>query len=196
MWSSIISVVTLLVNAVLTVYNSIMTRETNIFIENERQRHAHDLQSESYFKQKGAEEQKELLNEWTKFMTNMKEMTEKYSLHNPNGVKELEELVHDTFMYGSEKTCILLALYSKYNHDSNSLENTKNNNKVSRKDAEREQQKMVVYFAFIIASLKYDFTDEDIDPLLILQIQITDYDHYAKMYKSLANEIQEEIKNN
>lgn len=165
-----------------------MTRKTNIFIENEKQRHAHDLQSKSYFKQKGADQQKNILDEWTRFMTNMKEMTVKYSLKNPNGIKELKKLIHDTFMYGSERTCILLALYSRDAY--------KNNEKKVNKRSEKEQQKTVVYFAFIIASLKYDFTDEQVDPLLILQIQITDYDNYALQYKSLAKEIENEIQSN
>lgn len=188
MWSgtSMISIITILVNVGLTIYNSIMTRRTNIFIENERQRHAHDLQSESYFKQKGAEEQKEILNTWVKFMTNMEEMVKQYSSQTHNGRKKMNQLIHDTFMYGSDKTCILLALYSRHNYD---------NEEALNKEDELTAQKGVVYIAFIIASLKYDFTDEKIDPLLILQIQITDYSRYAGEYKSFAEEIEKEIQN-
>lgn len=183
---------TMIINVLLAIFNAFMARKTSLRIEKEKHRHEHDLQTESFFKQKGIEEQRKIFSEWTNFMTNMDETTMKYSSSNPEGLEKLKKLIHDTFMYGSKRTDTLLALYSSNIYLKSDPSYSKN---ISKEKEFFDQQKDVVYFAFIIASLKYDFTDVVIDPLLILKIEIKDYYSYESMYKKCALQIENEINN-
>lgn len=56
--------------------------------------------------------------------------------------------------------------------------------------------KMILYVAFIVSSLKFDFTGYEVDPLKLLEIKISDFsetrnsNNFIKAY----NDIQEELK--
>ena len=52
----------------------------------------------------------------------------------------------------------------------------------------------IVYYAFIIASLKADFTGYEIDPLTLLEMQISDYDKYEVVYKQCADNIKKQLR--
>lgn len=43
-----------------------------------------------------------------------------------------------------------------------------------------------LYYAFIISSLKEDFTGYHIDPLTLLKLEISDYEKYEEIYTACA----------
>lgn len=55
---------------------------------------------------------------------------------------------------------------------------------------------MIVYVAFIVSSLKEDFSGYEINPLTLLKLMISDYDDYETEYRKYAKEIEREIGDN
>ena len=53
---------------------------------------------------------------------------------------------------------------------------------------------MLVYVAYIITSLKSDFSGYKIEPLTLLKLMIKDYDDLEEIYSKYAEEIEQEIK--
>lgn len=51
----------------------------------------------------------------------------------------------------------------------------------------------IVYYAFIISSLKEDFTGYSIDPLTLLKLEISDYEKYERIYGDCAKKIKEQL---
>lgn len=143
------------------------------------------LQIESYFKQLGGKKQEEILSKWTDFLTNMEETLSKYTKKDKKSVNLLMELMHDTIMYGSDRTLKYVAYFRiKANEDANE-------DKAENKDL--ENQIYVVIMACIVSSLKEDFTGYKSDPLDLLKIIILDYDEYDDIYQKLLNKIQKEL---
>ena len=85
--------------------------------------------------------------------------------------------IFDTVVYGSDRTVNLL---SNYSHSI--YENEKN-----------DGNKMIVYVAFIISSLKDDFSGYEVKPLTLLKLMIKDYDELESTYKRYAKEIESDI---
>lgn len=51
----------------------------------------------------------------------------------------------------------------------------------------------MVYVAFLISSLKEDFSGYYISPLTLLKITIKDFDTYKTVYSEYAKEIEDEL---
>lgn len=151
---------------------------TKKWLEETKNKNAHDIQVESYFKQLGGQQQQEVLSKWAEFLTDMEKTTKVYDANSPSGLKKFKKLIHDTVIYGSDRTVNLLSNYSNNIYE----------------DTETDGNKMVVYVAFIIASLKNDFSGYSIDPLTLLKLMIKDYDTLEPIYKAYAKEIESEIK--
>lgn len=149
------------------------------WLEQTKNKNAHDIQIESYFKQLGGKQQQEILSIWTDFLTDMDKATKKYSTDSPNGINKFKRLIHDTVVYGSDRTVKLLSAYSYSVYQGNPAGN-----------------KMIVYVAFIVSSLKEDFSGYEINPLTLLKLMIKDYDDYKTEYRKYAKEIEREIGDN
>ena len=149
---------------------------TKSWIEETKNKNAHDIQIESYFKQLGGKQQQEILSKWTEFLTDMDSTTKQYN-SSTNGQRRFKQLIHDTVVYGSDRTVNLL---SNYSHSI--YENEKN-----------DGNKMIVYVAFIISSLKDDFSGYEVKPLTLLKLMIKDYDELESTYKRYAKEIESDI---
>ena len=106
----------------------------------------------------------------------MDKTTEKYSNKSPNGVSEFKKLIHNTVVYGSDRTVKLLSAYSHSVYSGVS-----------------DGNKMIVYVAFIVSSLKEDFSGYEISPLTLLELMIKDYDDYKVAYEKYAKEIEQEV---
>ena len=152
---------------------------TKTWFEQAKNRNAHSIQIESYFKKVSVAKQENILNEWTDFLTDMEATTEKYTAESDEAQQELRKLLHDTVVYGSDKTVRLLSIY---------MRNLFNANKNT------DSSDQIVYYAFIIASLKEDFTGYHIDPLTLLKLEISDYEDYESKYKHRANQIIKELR--
>ena len=131
---------------------------------------SHNLQVESYFRQVGNEEIKNLLNDWTSLIVNM-DKTPK--------VEFMTKLTQQTIMLGSSRTVKLVADMIQFNYI-NSQNNKRN---------EDFTFTFMIYIAMIISSLKQDFTGYKTEPLDIIRIKISDYDKsenkYRQIYKKL-----------
>lgn len=153
---------------------------TNTWLEKTKNKNAHDIQIESYFKQLGGKEQQKVLDKWTDFLVDMDKTTKEYNIKTPGALDRYNKLMHDTIVYGSDRTVKILA---SYNHFTFIIE-----------DSKEKSYQMIVYIAFLVSSLKEDFSGYHIDPLTLLKINITDFDDYKKIYMNCANEIAQEIK--
>ena len=104
----------------------------------------------------------------------MEQTVKKYTSKSEKSQKLMRELIHDTLMYGSDRTIKLIGNFK------NSIGETE------------DDQKTVVYMAAIICSLRKDFTGYDSNPLDLLKITILDYDKYEQTYTKYWNEIKKE----
>lgn len=163
---------------------------TDKWLEETKNKNAHSIQIESYFKRASVSKQENILSKWTDFLTNMDETTKKYTSGSKAAERELRTLLHDTVVYGSDKTVKLLSIYMR--NVMHSVEDHKETEKKTNDDSSSVSQ--IVYYAFIIASLKEDFTGYEIDPLTLLEMQITDYDKYKDIYKQCADKIEKQLR--
>lgn len=154
---------------------------TKTWLEQTKNRNAHSIQIESYFKKVSVSKQEDVLNKWADFLTNMEATTQKYTSLTDESTAELRSLLHDTIVYGSDRTVKLLAIY---------MRNVFNTPKGKKGNDASDQ---IVYYAFIISSLKEDFTGYHIDPLTLLKLEISDYEKYEKIYVNRAKEIQSQL---
>lgn len=153
---------------------------TKSWLEETKNKNAHNIQIESYFKQLGGQQQQEILSIWTEFLTDIAEATKKYSnAKSPDSIKRFNKLLHDTVIYGSDRTVNILTNYT--------------HNMYSKKDNNGDGGKMMVYVAYIISSLKEDFSGYHVNPLSLLKLKLKDYDDYVDKYKEYAKEIEREI---
>ena len=150
---------------------------TKSWLEQTKNRNAHDIQVESYFKQLGGEQQQEVLSKWTEFLTDLDKTTQKYNGSSSSGQRNFKKLIHDTVVYGSDRTVNLLSNYSHSVYEG----------------ADSNGNKMLVYVAYIITSLKSDFSGYKIEPLTLLKLMIKDYDDLEEIYSKYAEEIEQEI---
>lgn len=177
MISNIISVVvTLVLIVLLGLLVKLPEHITNTWLEKTKNKNAHEIQIESYFKQLGGEQQQKVFSEWTSFITDMENTTKKYNVEN---IEEYRKLIHDTIVYGSNRTVNILSLYNQENYT----------------HPDTVSDKMLVYMAFLISSLKYDFSGYYVEPLNLLKITLKDFNKNEVTYKKYALEIETQLKN-
>ena len=143
----------------------------NKILQKQKSRDSHELQIESYFKELGGKEQKEVLEEWTKILTYMKPI---------NDPDKLSNLIHRTVIYGSTNSIKILSLMTQYTYTD------------MKKDLENNN-KFMIYVAFLCCSLKQDFSGQHIDPLTLLKVKISDIKGSEEEYTNSINKINEEI---
>lgn len=153
---------------------------TQKWLETIKNKNAHDIQIESYFKQLGGKQQQEVLASWTDFLTDMDGTIAKISSENPDALKIYKKLMHDTIIYGSDRTVKLISAYNSATFALN-------------KSKQFDPYKMMVYIAYIVSSLKEDFSGYYISPLALLKISIKDYDSYASEYERGYESIKKEL---
>lgn len=150
---------------------------TKNWLEQTKNQNAHNIQVESYFKQLGGKQQQEILSQWTDFLTDLDKTSKKYDGSSTRSQRDFKKLIHDTVVYGSDRTVNLL---SNYSHSVYEGDDSNGN-------------KMLVYVAYIITSLKNDFSGYKIEPLTLLKLMIKDYDELKPIYSKCAEEIEQEI---
>lgn len=145
----------------------------NKILQKQKSRDSHELQIESYFKELGGKEQKDILEEWTKILTYMKPI---------NDPDKLNDLIHRTVIYGSANSIKILSLMAQYTYTDMKAELENNN-------------KFMIYVAFLCCSLKQDFSGQLIDPLTLLKVKISDIKESEEEYTNSINKINKEIAN-
>lgn len=150
---------------------------SEIMMENMKHKNAKELQVESYFKELGGKQQLEILSIWTNLLVDIEYMREMYGTDSEGSVERYNKLVHDTFIYGSDKTVKLLSLYTSSMYKGNI-----------------RQAKLVMYIACIASSLKEDFTGYSSSPQTLLQLKMADYEQNKEEFISIQKEIERELR--
>lgn len=142
----------------------------NRSIERYKHNNALELQAESFYKERSGSEIQNILLSWSDLVLDMEKIK-------GMSQEDFQELFQKTFVYGSERTVSLISSYQQHNYKDITDDN--------------HNYKSLVYVAMISSSLKDDFTNQNVDPLQILKIKISDYDDkkMRKYYKSIEKEI-------
>lgn len=178
MFFQILNVVLVVVITILViVVKGLPKHISEIMMENMKHRNAKELQVESYFKELGGKQQLEILSIWTNLLVDLEYMKEMYGAGSVGSVERYNKLIHDTFIYGSDKTVKLLSLYTSSMYKGNV-----------------RQAKLVMYIAYIASSLKEDFTGYGSSPQTLLQLKMTDYENNKEEFVSIQKEIERELR--
>ncbi|AYJ38183.1 hypothetical protein [Lactiplantibacillus paraplantarum] len=176
MYMNIIATIfTVLLGVLILFLRQLPAHISNKLIANTKFLNNRQLQVEQYFRQLGGSELKEVMEEWTKYITFIDETME--TLNSDDGIARFKSLTHKTLLYGSDKTVAILGLLNQYNF----------------KGQRDGGAKLMLYIANLIASLKYDFTGYQIDPLDLLRTEITDFDSNERDYNKMNADINEEL---
>jgi len=150
----------------------------NSVVEAQKFSNSRQLQVESYFRQVSSQELQHVLTYWANLYTDIgKTMKE---LNDSNTDFSYEDLQQQTILLGSDKTVEYLSAFQQhvYSHPDPS---------------DSDSAKATVYIAYMVASLKYDFSGYKIDPLDMIRIRIKDYAVYGDMYEKASQEIKKEV---
>lgn len=145
-------------------------------LEDIKNKNARQLQVESYFKEIGGQEQLKILLEWSNMLVDLEYFKDKYTDEKTDNVNNL---IRDTLIYGSDKTVRLLSLYMQNAY---------------LPDSEQKNYDQVVNTACIVSSLKEDFTGYVISPQTLLKLKITDYEDNKQFFKDAEKRIRQKIK--
>lgn len=152
--------------------------ENNIKQKNEY-KSAHQLQIESYFRDISGTKLEDLFADWTDTLARLNtDFFVEFSKSRDN----IEYLLRDTIMYGSDRTIDLAGLYAQFIHGYN------DNNKDSG-----DQVKNVAYIASIISSLKLDFSGYYVEPQLILKMKLTNWEDIKEEMVEYLTEIEKQV---
>ncbi|CAH1852505.1 hypothetical protein R078131_00491 [Convivina intestini] len=130
------------------------------------------LQIDSYYRESGTSVLQEIMMEWTVLATDFDAMGK-------TNAKQIRQLIQKTIGYASENTIKLTSQFFQYMY--------------LHSDDESVGTKGIVYLSMIVASLKKDFTGENIEPIEILKMTLKDFSDGKKMYKNYINEINQSI---
>ncbi|MCE4957465.1 hypothetical protein [Macrococcoides caseolyticum] len=148
----------------------------NKSIEKIKHNNSMDLQAESFYKERSGQEIQTLLLDWSDLVLNMQKIKDMTP-------SDFQSLFQKSFVYGSERTVNLVSAYQQHNYKFKIEED---------EDIKEEHNyKSLVFVAMIVSSLKRDFTNQNVDPLQILKIKLTDYDD--KKMRKYFNNIEKEI---
>ena len=178
MFFQILNVVLVVVMTILViVVKGLPKHISEIMMENMKHKNAKELQVESYFKELGGKQQLEILSVWTNLLVDLEYMKKMYGIDSKGSVERYNKLIHDTFIYGSDKTVKLLSLYTSSMYRGNT-----------------RQAKLVMYIAYIASSLKEDFTGYSSSPQTLLQLKLTDYEQNTEEFIEMQKEIEHELR--
>lgn len=153
-------------------------------LENRKSKNSSQLQRESFFKQLGGQGQKDVFDRWTRRITYMEKVNDEA------GAMELMDLIHQTVVYGSDRTVNALASMMQYVY-THPYEDDDDGVEIGyTKD---DSQMIPMYTAFIISCLKDDFAGYSVDPLTIIQLKISDYDDLRGSYQRCLKRITSDV---
>ncbi|VDG25576.1 hypothetical protein [Lactobacillus brevis] [Lactiplantibacillus mudanjiangensis] len=124
-----------------------------------------------------------MFDRWARRITYMEKIDDEA------GVTELMDLIHQTVIYGSDRTVNALASMMQYVY-THPYEDATGMKIIYSKD---DLQMLPMYTAFIISCLKDDFAGYSVDPLTIIQLKISDYDDLRNSYQRCLNEIRTDV---
>lgn len=147
--------------------------ENNIKQKNEY-KSAHQLQIESYFRDISGTKLEDIFAKWTDAL-----ITENSFNRFAEEQENVESLIRNTIMYGSNRTVNLASLYLQFIYTS--------------KESHESDLINIAYLASIISSLKSDFSGYYVEPQLILKIKLTDWEDIKEEMVEYLTEIEKQV---
>lgn len=132
--------------------------------QNRKYDHDKALQIDNFYRSAGNTVMQDILSEWTKIMSDLNYIN--VIIENDG----MNELVRKTMLYGSADSLEIVSRYMQYAFSD-------------------QVEDGYVYIAMIVSALKKDFTGEDVDPLVLIQIKINDYSDNEAFYKETLSRI-------
>lgn len=155
-------------------------------VEKLRNENQSNLQVESYFREISGKDLQQTFKSWLTLIDDMKD--------NKLKGKALDTYVKDlqvkTFMYGSSTTIKINATMMQLLYQNNTHE------KKIQVDFGKEKEpdyRIIVYTAYIIASLKKDFTGYDISPRDFLEVKINDLNDTKEAFDKAEKQVKKEL---
>lgn len=147
-------------------------------VEESRGKNEREIQKEAFFRQIKGSDIDEAFNYWTSLMVDMDNKINQ--IGTASGKKEFVKMQQKVLMYGSNGTVTILSSMMQHVYRRGELKNTV---KVSFGDQDSTKENiqnymLMFYIAYLISSLKKDFTGYSIDPIEILLIKINDIDSH------------------
>lgn len=161
-------------------------------LEQSRARNSQELLREAYFREIGGEEVAQILKDWLSTLFRFKddnfEIDDEDDTDEDGEASSVEDLLSRTVLYGSTHTIHLCALYMQDLYEG--ILDSENDG------LDYAGCKSILYSAFIISSLKFDFTGYEVDPLRFLEMKINDLSEIKKTeaFKKALEDIKREDK--
>lgn len=161
-------------------------------LEQSRARNSQELLREAYFREIGGEEVAQILKDWLSTLFRFKddnfEIDDEDDTDEEGEASSVEDLLSRTVLYGSTHTIHLCALYMQDLYEG--ILDSENDG------LDYAGCKSILYSAFIISSLKFDFTGYEVDPLRFLEMKINDLSEIKKTeaFKKALEDIKREDK--
>ncbi|MCF6515508.1 hypothetical protein GSH19_04995 [Lactobacillus sp. S2-2] len=175
-------IIIFLVIAILFILYIFITMLQKKSINNHEMKNSRQIQIESYFRELNGENQFKIFDQWMRAFTHMDE----------NKNIDVKELIHDTLIYGSDKTTALLALYQNYIFKTSKDKDL--DNEILLDGITHKEIKQSVFIVSIISSLKFDLTGYKTSALTLMKSKFNDYNEFEAYYKHYIKEIDKEIK--
>lgn len=184
MFSSVISIAYLLFFAMVIYFVKDLPKLYRVLkVEQRRAENSQELQREAYFREIGGEDLVTLFKDWVAFLYDMDNAAEDFDADGAI------DLISRTVIYGSTRTILLCSSYTAHLYSTGVDSDLNENEEISYDTA-----KTLLYHAFIVSSLKFDFTGYEVDPLKLLQMKISDFSEIKneKPFKKALEDIKRE----
>ncbi|NSS35239.1 hypothetical protein HRG13_14445 [Enterococcus faecalis] len=165
-------------------------------VEESRGKNEREIQKEAFFRQIKGSDIDEAFNYWTSLMVDMDNKINQ--IGTASGKKEFVKMQQKVLMYGSNGTVTILSSMMHHVYRRGELKNTV---KVSFGDQDSTKENiqnymLMFYIAYLISSLKKDFTGYSIDPIEILLIKINDIDSHKNkpLFEQAEKNVRKELK--
>lgn len=165
MFSNIVSLACLLVIATMVYFLKDLPKLYRALkVEQTRASNSQELQREAYFREIGGKDLVRLLEDWVAFLYDMDNKADEFDADGAI------DLISRTAIYGSTRTILLCSNYTSDLYNGGLEQNSNEDEELNYGTA-----KTLLYHAFIVSSLKFDFTGYEVDPLRLLQMKISDF---------------------
>ena len=157
-------------------------------LEQSRARNSQELLREAYFREEVAQILKDWLSTLFRFKDDNFEIDDEEDTDEDGEASSVEDLLSRTVLYGSTHTIHLCALYMQDLYEG--ILDSENDG------LDYAGCKSILYSAFIISSLKFDFTGYEVEPLRFLEMKINDLSEIKKTeaFKKALEDIKREDK--
>ncbi|MEB8104330.1 hypothetical protein [Mammaliicoccus sciuri] len=167
------------------IITAIINKRVTIAIEKLKHKNEKELQIESFYRESAGKEIVEMFNEWASIILNMET-----HINDKDFAENYQNLMKKTFIFGSKKTIKILTLYQQYNYNPPD----KHFDKKKGFDITEHQAHIMVYLGLIAASIKKDYTNQDIDCTDLIKMKFIDYYKNEKLLDEVQNDILKKYK--